>query len=49
MVQDKAKRIGAIFGIIILVIAACLVGRKMVNAVKPQVLTHETAPHQVEI
>ena len=37
MTQDNKKRIAAIFGIIILVIAACFAGRKLVEAVTPQV------------
>lgn len=39
MTKERTKRLGAILGIIILVIVACFVGRKIVNAVTPQVWT----------
>ena len=37
MKQDRKKRIGAIFGIIVLVVVACLSGRRLVQAITPTV------------
>lgn len=39
MMKHKVKQVGAIIGIILLVIVACFVGRRMVNAVTPSVWT----------
>lgn len=48
MTNEKTKRLGAILGIIILVIVACFVGRKMVNAITPQVRTADSSQLTIE-
>ncbi len=39
MHNDKAKRVGAAAGIILLILAACFTGRRLVNAITPSVWT----------